>query len=139
MNECGECTLCCKLLETHDVASEIGVYCHHCTNIGCGIHKDRPKECRNYQCMWSQMDTVGNELRPDKCGIIFDKISDEVITARLDDDRKIKDLVMGQINSFINEGFSVLIFRGREKKFFMNDKHTKEHVIEAVNDRSLIH
>ena len=91
--ECGECNLCCKLLETHDVISKIGEYCQYCDK-GCSIYSVRPKECRDYYCMWSQMSHAGIELRPDKSGIIFDKMSGDVITARLDVDAKIKDLVI---------------------------------------------
>ncbi len=133
MRECGECTLCCKLLETHDVPSEIGVYCRHCDK-GCQIYDERPKECRDYQCMWTQMDIVSDELRPDKCGIIFDRISDDVIAARIEEGKKINDLLMAQIEFFKNEGFSVMIFRGRDKKLFMNDSHSEPYVLEAVND-----
>ena len=135
MKSCGECTLCCKLLETHDVPSEIGVYCHHCLN-GCQIYDERPKECRDYQCMWSQMDTVSDELRPDRCGIIFDRISDDVIAARIEEGKKINDLLMAQIQNFKNEGFSVMIFRGRDKKLFLNDSHTESCVLEAIHDRA---
>ena len=129
--QCGECTLCCKLLETHDIASEIGVYCHHCKD-GCTIYDERPEECRTYQCMWLQMENAGEDLRPDKCGIIFDRMSDDVITARLDDDLKINDLVMSQINNFKAEGFSVLIFRGNDRKYFLNDRHTEDYVTGIV-------
>ena len=133
MKECGECTLCCKLLETHDIPSEIGVYCRHCKN-GCSIYDERPEECRTYQCMWSQMETVADELRPDKCGIIFDRISDDVITARIEEGKKINDLLMAQIEYFKNEGFSVMVFRGRDKKLFMNNSHSEPYVLEAIRD-----
>ena len=86
--------------------------------------------------MWLQMDNAGIDLRPDHCGIIFDKMADDVITARLDDNRKINPLVMGQINSFIEEGFSVLIFRGGESKYFLQDDHTEEYVRESVYGRA---
>ena len=137
MQECGECTLCCKLLETHDMPSEIGVYCIKCDiNKGCKIHNERPKECRDYQCMWTQMENVPVALRPDKCGIIFDKIADDVITGRIEEGTMLNDLTMGQVNSFIREGFSVLIFRGRDMKHFLNDNHTEEYVMEKVRGRT---
>lgn len=138
--ECDKCTLCCKLLETHDVPSPIEEYCIHCKpNKGCKIHATRPKECSTYQCMWSQMVNSGEELRPDRCNIIFDRISDDVISARLEKGKKIEDLVFGQINSFVNEGFSVLVFRDKEKKFFLSKSHTKEYVLGKVNDHSQLH
>lgn len=138
--ECGGCTLCCKLLETHDVPSEIGTYCHHCDqNVGCSIYSDRPKECRDYQCMWSQMENVGFEMRPDQCGVIFDRISDDVITARLEEDRMLNELTQRQLDFFKNEGFSVLIFRGRDKKIFLNGKHTEDQVMEVVRGCGDLH
>ena len=135
MRECGECTLCCKLLETHDIPSKIGVYCQHCSQ-GCGIYPDRPEECRTYQCLWSQMETVGDELRPDRCGIIFDRISDDVITARLEEGQKMNSLVVAQMGAFNREGFSVLVFRGGDRKFFLNDRHTESDVLGVVRDRT---
>jgi len=138
MRECGECTLCCKLLEVHDIPSPIGVYCQHCDK-GCTIHESRPQECRGYQCMWSQMDDVGMEMRPDQCGIIFDRMSDDVISARLEEGMKLKPLVMGQINAFINEGFSILIFRGKDSKCFLNTQHTEQYVRDTIHGCSIVH
>lgn len=135
MPACGPCDLCCKLLETHDVPSPIGVYCQYCNN-GCTIYEKRPKECRDYQCMWSQMENVGEELRPDICGVIFDRISDDVITARLEEGKKLNNLTFNQVEHFNKEGFSVLVFRGRHMKFFLNEKHTEEYVMGIVRDRS---
>ena len=86
--------------------------------------------------MWSQMETVSDELRPDKCGIIFDRISDDVIAARIEADRKLNGLLTAQVGYFDNEGFSVVIFRGREKKIFLNGRHTETDVIEILHDRT---
>lgn len=135
MRECGDCTLCCTLLELHEVASKIDETCRHCNN-GCEIHDSKPDECKTYQCMWSQMETVGDELRPDKCGIIFDRASNDVITARLEKGKLMNPFVSGQVNAFINEGFSVNIFRGKEMKTFLNDNHTQEYVVEAIKKRA---
>ena len=140
MNKCGECTLCCKLLELHEIPSEIGVYCEKCIPCeGCTVHDNKPQECKDYQCMWTQMEHVSIDLRPDKCGIIFDRVASDVITARLEEGKMINDLLMGQINHFINEGFSVLIFRGREMKHFLNQNHTKNYVMEVVSDSAKLH
>lgn len=138
--ECGNCTLCCKLLELHEVPSPIGILCEHCEpHVGCKIHSGKPKECEIYQCMYAQMDKVGIELRPDKSHVIFDKMSDDVICGRIEKGHKIKDFGSKQLLSFINQGFSILLFRGRESKCFLNEKHTEEYVREVVNDRSELH
>lgn len=85
------------------------------------------------------MEDAGIEMRPDQCGIIFDRIAEDVISARLEDDKKLKPLVMGQINAFIEEGFSVLIFRGDDSKCFLTTLHTEQYVRDTVHDRSLVH
>lgn len=136
--ECGECTLCCKLLEVHDIPSDIGVYCQHCDK-GCSIYEARPQECRDYQCMWTQMNEVADDLRPDKCGIIFDRMAEDVISARIDEGQKIKPLAFSQINAFIEQGFSVLVFRGEASKCFLSNAHSEQYVRDTVHGCSLIH
>ena len=140
MKECEECTLGCKLLETHGVPSKIEEYCTYCSlSERCSIYSTRSEECRTYQCMWSQMDHVGNELRPDKCNIIFDRIASDIICARLEEGKKISNLVMGQLNSFINDGFSVVVFRGKDRKDFLSKNHTTDYITEKINDSSRVH
>lgn len=89
--------------------------------------------------MWSQMAVAGEELRPDKCGVIFDRVSDDVITARLEEGKKLNGFTFAQVNRFIDEGFSVLIFRGKEMKHFLNEHHTEQYVTETVRDRAELH
>lgn len=137
--ECGGCTACCKNLELHEIPSVIGETCKHCTTTGCEIYDTRPKECQEFQCMWVQMENAGEELRPDKSGIIFSRSSDDVISARLDEDRLLNSLTLGQIQAFNNEGFSVVVFRGKEQKFYLNNTHTKIDVVRAVHGRTIIH
>lgn len=140
MNNCGDCDLCCKLLETHGVPSPIGTYCQHCDK-GCKIYNDRPQECREYQCMWTQMPEqfARIEMRPDNSGIIFDRQDGMVISARVDTDWTMTGLIHGQINSFVNEGFSVIVFRGNEHKIFLTNGHTEEYVKEIVNGKSKLY
>lgn len=137
--KCGGCTACCKNLELHEIPSKIGELCKHCTATGCGIYNTRPKECQEFLCMWAQMDYAGEELRPDKCGVIFSRSSNDVIAARLDEDRMLNQFMIEQIKVFNREGFSVVVFRGNEKKFYPNDKHTKLDIIRAVHGRSIVY
>jgi len=139
MRQCGECTMCCTELETHDIPSAIGETCKHCTVDGCGIHKTRPKECRDYQCMWTQMKVVGDELRPDKCGVIFDRIGEDVITGRLSESKDMTPFIEGQVASFMKEGFSVVVFHGAKHFAYLQDEHDKEHVTGVISDRSKLH
>ena len=137
MSKCGECTACCKLLELHEIPSKIDELCRHCEeNVGCKIYDTRPKECREFLCMWAQMENAGKELRPDKSNIIFSRKSEDVIAGRLAKGTKMNSLVMSQIDNFNMEGFSVVVFRGAFNKFFLTDKHNKEYVMGAVRGRT---
>jgi len=140
MQDCGECTLCCKLLELHEVPSPIETYCRHCEpGIGCKIYKIRPEECRQFQCMWSQMERVGTELRPDKCHIIFSRAGDDVISARIEKNHKLSKLVVNQIKVFNKEGFSVLVFRGQTSICFLTKGHTEDYARKIVDGRSKLY
>lgn len=68
---CGECTLCCKLLAVKEFKKPIGIMCEHCSpDHGCTIYEDRPQRCRNFECLWLKSDLPGS-LKPSNCGVIF--------------------------------------------------------------------
>jgi hypothetical protein len=81
---CGDCRLCCKLLEVQEIDKPFLKWCPHAkAGTGCSIYADRPQSCRTFVCTWlaSQSRVVEErmtpELRPDRCGVIFAPI-DEV-------------------------------------------------------------
>ena len=135
--KCGKCTLCCKLLETHDIKTNRGEICPYCNEWGCMIYNDRPKECREYKCMWLQMDDIGIEMRPDKCHVIFDRISDKTICAAQDPDYNLNDFVKRQINLFLKEGFSVVIIKGDKKTVYVSKGHSFEEAKRDVINQEL--
>jgi len=53
-----------------------------------------------------------SELRPDKCHIVFEKVTDNVVFGRLDDACVLSPW-SGQLRAFNKEGFSVIICRVR--------------------------
>lgn len=130
---CGKCMMCCKLPEIREIQSPADAMCRNCDpTVGCKIYKNRPDECRNYWCMWARMEHTGEELRPDKCHVIFDKLSDDVISAKLEIGHGLIPLVKGQIKYFNKEGYSVVAVRGLECKYFLNGIHNEEHVKRAI-------
>jgi hypothetical protein len=71
-NQCGTCTLCCKLVSVDETKKPVGQWCPHCSlGKGCQIYDTRPAECRTWDCLWLQ-GAFGNEpdLRPDKCKVV---------------------------------------------------------------------
>jgi hypothetical protein len=39
--------------------------------IGCGIYERRPPVCRRFACAWLSAENLPEELRPDRCGVLF--------------------------------------------------------------------
>ena len=78
MQECGECTACCYAFAVDAIGKEQHTKCPH-ANAGCDIYENRPDVCRKYLCAWVTQPKVHIDLRPDKCGIIFTKIGDNVM------------------------------------------------------------
>jgi hypothetical protein len=61
---CGDCSLCCKLLEISaerapEVAKPAGQWCKNCVQPGCSIYDRRPALCRDFKCMWLLDDRYG--------------------------------------------------------------------------------
>ena len=120
--------------------SKRGKWCGECIpGNGCGIYSNRPKECREYKCMWLQMKKAGLELRPDVGHIIFDKFSEEVICAAQDPDYDLTSRVKKQINFFNNEGYSVGVIKGYRKEIALAKGHKLEEVAKVIDDRSKLH
>jgi hypothetical protein len=51
--ECGDCTLCCKVMAIEQLAKPASSWCPHCKpGHGCRIYPERPDECRSFNCLW---------------------------------------------------------------------------------------
>ena len=136
--ECGNCTVCCKDLNIPETNSKEGEICQHCDwGIGCKIYSERPEACKVFECCWKQMQHAHIDLRPDKCGVCFEKYSDKVIVGSTEN--KLSKLILGQIGFFQKEGISVLIvnMKKKERYFYLAEGHTIESVVEDIRWRPL--
>jgi hypothetical protein len=71
--ECGQCTLCCKLLEVSEIEKPQGKWCKHCTpGKGCNIYDDRPDLCKVWYCGWRMWERLGPEWYPRRSKIVID-------------------------------------------------------------------
>lgn len=69
---CGECTLCCQILDIPELNKPPGPFCPHCAaKGGCGIYATRPKVCRDYECDWLRDRDLGPLLKPSRTGVIL--------------------------------------------------------------------
>ena len=115
-NKCGSCTLCCVLLEIREKNSPPLERCPDCLmNICCTCYDERPEECKNFNCSWVLDGNAHADLRPDKCHIIFENLSETIVFATLDPNHIIDDLIISQIKSFQRSGSSVFLqtFKGK--------------------------
>jgi len=68
--ECGNCTLCCRLLPVVELGKVANQRCQHQCSKGCRIYKDRPGDCWAWSCRWLLGGDVGP--RPDRSHVIVD-------------------------------------------------------------------
>ena len=66
---CGQCTVCCEVLEIPTIQKPKKTLCPNVCSKGCSIYEDRPDECRTFQCLWSE-GVTGDGQRPDRSGIM---------------------------------------------------------------------
>lgn len=140
MQKCGECTLCCKTCKIEEVNSSNGVYCRFCNlSVGCEIYDQRPEECEIFKCCYLQMNNVHPDLRPDRCGVVFEKINDTLILGSIDGKLdEISELIHGQIRSFVNEGISVMMQQFNPYKYtcYHLKGVNKNDIIKALRDKA---
>lgn len=72
--ECGECTICCSVLniDKPQVQKASGVLCQHCTGGCCGIYETRFDVCRTFHCGWLQLPNMDEKWRPDRSGVFVE-------------------------------------------------------------------
>jgi hypothetical protein len=70
---CGECSACCTALAVVEIEKEAGTACCHIgqEGKGCSIYPDRPRSCRDFQCLW-RIGAGRDDERPDRVGIVLD-------------------------------------------------------------------
>src|SRR5579864_65286 len=86
---CGTCTQCCKFmgisgtLRGRPFKKPAHEWCEQCDiGKGCRVYADRPQACSDFQCLWLQDKLSGpnlmpDELRPDRCRVVFAPTTDE--------------------------------------------------------------
>lgn len=75
--QCGDCTLCCKLLPVRALDKGASERCKHQRHTGCRVyHKPgMPSECALWNCRWLVED-AGGTSRPDRSHIVIDVMPD---------------------------------------------------------------
>ena len=132
MSRCGECKACCTLFPISEISKPANVLCSHYCD-GCSIHESKPKDCSDYECAYFQSDAP-ESLRPDKCGVVFTKKSDRIFSGILTGG-EVTDMARGQINSFLNQGYSVVMLAtGRKPHVIAPDGCDQEAVFDEYKE-----
>src|ERR1700761_4584225 len=80
MRSCDGCTLCCKVVGVQELAKPKGVWCSHCDiGTGCTIHETRPNACRGYTCRFLVDESLDENWRPDRSGLVINADRNRVV------------------------------------------------------------
>jgi hypothetical protein len=84
--DCGTCTLCCKTMDVGALYKAAGKWCQFCTTgKGCGQYMLRPKQCRDFQCLWMMNQNFGPEWKPDRAKFVLTtEFQDKCLTIMVD-------------------------------------------------------
>lgn len=135
MPACDGCTLCCKLLPAPWMNSLAGELCKECEEgIGCKIFDKTDKRCKNFSCIYNQAEKCGDELRPDRCGVIFEKLNDRLIFGTVEDEMTVYG--KAQCHEFVRQDFSVVLDSWKNKKLFILEAkgRTKDDILKEFRE-----
>lgn len=77
--QCGDCTLCCKVMAIEQLAKPASSWCPHCKpGRGCLIYPDRPAECQIYKCLWLIDERFGPHWKPNKSKLVLTTSQDGI-------------------------------------------------------------
>lgn len=135
--DCNGCTLCCYLLPVPSLNKGPSEKCKHMKEgVGCEIYDERPEECRQFKCSYLQAENPLSELRPDNCGVVFEKVNEKIHVGTKHDSTEINDVVMEQIKQFNRQGVSVIInSKERRTEIFLTEDMNKEKLIKIMDER----
>ncbi|HEX5775499.1 MAG TPA: YkgJ family cysteine cluster protein [Caulobacteraceae bacterium] len=70
--QCGDCAMCCKVLEIHEIAKARHTMCGHFRKGGgCSIYETRPTACRQFVCAWLTTPDMDASWRPDRSKLML--------------------------------------------------------------------
>lgn len=123
MQDCVGCGMCCYIPEIPELDKECYSECSKCSDDRlCLSYDQRPEACKSYKCYWAVNDLSDN-LRPDKCGVMFEKVENFPIYAAFllphRPEAWEEPNVLGIIELLISQGNSVVIGNGPNKQILV--------------------
>jgi hypothetical protein len=82
---CGDCSLCCKLMNVPELDKPPNIWCRHAVmGKGCGIYEARPPVCRGFFCRWTEDPSLGPEWKPTKSKMVLAHHGEDRLTVYVD-------------------------------------------------------
>jgi len=135
MNPCGNCNMCCKIPSVPELKKPVNIWCSFCLiGKGCKIYESRPSTCREYVCLWLT-DGLEEDLRPDKCKIIFEPFTDSIYLALCDASRPDawkSPIVLKTIAEIAKNGKAVI----SKKNVFLPEDRKSENVLSEFRQKA---
>jgi Fe-S-cluster containining protein len=108
--KCEDCGMCCYIPRIEELNKPHYVLCKHYIDDKCEIYEDRPEECRLFECIYYQTQKCSENLRPDICGVMLERLSESLILGSIDDEATMLGIdIKQQIQIFVQEGISVVL------------------------------
>lgn len=135
MKECGSCTMCCKLTEVPELQKPVNEWCPACEiGTGCNHYETRPQSCTSFSCDWL-LSEMKDDLRPDRCGVVFEKMNGEdiVLVLRAYKEQELSDRVRQIIGDIVMRGFSVAV-NGKPVRIIPHKRTTAQAVFDRIQE-----
>lgn len=116
--------MCCKTMGIIEFQKPNDVWCTHCAiGKGCKIYDQRPPTCQIFSCMWLAIKNMPEELKPDKCKMVFTISSEDTVTVNVDVGRPDawKSPVAQATMKKLTSDYKVLIKLGNTLRQYMPD------------------
>lgn len=137
MKECGQCALCCKLIDVPGLAGA-NKWCPNCKPKagGCQIYDSRPDVCLGFDCFW-RAESWPDKLRPDRCKVIFEALPGvETILMSVEPsmpDAWKKPDILKVISILKNKGRPLVVKTKNDSKVFIPEGWTRQDVAKEIN------
>lgn len=133
MRECGECTLCCTLLEVPVLEKASGEACAHCHPGGCSIYYGRPGQC-HWDCLWLAEPSLPDELRPDIHGVLFEPFWDARVVVAMAEPGAVwkKGPPANLIHTMLADGYVVWVMQEKDRHVILPEGVTQEEAEERA-------
>lgn len=136
---CGGCTLCCKLVEAQVLSKKAGELCRHCDNgVGCTIHETRPVDCQEFSCVWLESTVLGEDLRPDRCGVVLEAFHPQKTVVAMVNEGQEGVWKRGNprllISQMLMDGYVVWVLEGSARHLLLPQGETEESALKKAEE-----